>query len=292
MSLFPMADLMRHARENRYGVPAFNVNDTYSIAAAIAAAEEEDAPLILMGWEGELEGPNMVYFSSLAVGAAQKARVPVAIHLDHGTSFAWAQRAIQHGFTSVMIDSSMLPFDENVAVTRKVVEAAHACGVTVEAELGHIIGADVVLTEEQQRANMTDPGEAARFVEATGVDALAVAVGNAHGLYKYTPKLDLERLETIVQRVQCHVVMHGGSGTPSLPEAVQLGVTKINIGTDIQVAFRESVKQTLQQYSLENLDSTSILGPATQAMKQVMVDRIRLFSANGQGREADRFLRA
>jgi fructose-bisphosphate aldolase class II len=280
-----MEFLLRHARSNGYGVPAFNVNNLESIQAAVEAAEEEDSPLILMGWEGDLEYAGSEYFSALALAGAKKARVPVAIHLDHGSTFEWCMEAIRWGFTSVMIDASPLPFEQNVAVTRKVVEVGHAAGATVEAELGHIETGDVILTDEQLAKNMTDPDEAVRFVEETGVDALAVAVGNAHGLYKYEPKLDFGRLETIVNKVNCFVVMHGGSGTPGLPKAIQLGVTKVNIGTDIAVAFRESVNRTLKDKPLEGLYQDAILNPATEAMKQVMKGRMQEFGSSGQGQK-------
>jgi fructose-bisphosphate aldolase class II len=222
------------------------------------------------------------YFSALALAGAQNARVPTAIHLDHGSSFEWVVRAIKYGFTSVMMDASLEPYEENVAITRKVVEVAHAVGVTVEAELGHMLTGDVILTDEQAAKNMTDPDEAARFVKETGVDALAVAIGNAHGLYTYEPKLDFKRLETIVKKMDAFVVMHGGSGTPGLPECIKLGVTKINIASDVQVAFRESVKRTFENEPLESLHATDILTPATEAMKEVMKAKMREFGSYGQ----------
>lgn len=283
MSLFSMDVLLKHAKESGYAIPAFNVYDLKSMQTAFEAAEEEDAPLIVMGYEGHIEYAGVEAFSTLALSGARRTDIPVAIHLDHGSSFEWAMKAIRNGFTSVMVDASRLPFEENVAITKKVVDAAHAVGVSVEAELGHIGKGDVILTEEQTEKSMTDPMEAALFVEKTGIDALAVAIGNAHGLYTYEPKLDFKRLEAISKNVDAYLVLHGGSGTPGLTEAIKLGITKINIFTDTQVALRNSIKRTLETRLLEDLEAIDLMKPASQEMKEVMRAKMREFNCHGQG---------
>jgi fructose-bisphosphate aldolase class II len=283
MSLVSMDVLLKHARENGYGIPAFNVYDLKSMQSAIDVAEEEDAPIIIMGYEGHIEYAGGDAFSTLALSLADRTDIPIALHLDHGSSFEWAMKAIRYGFTSVMVDASRQPFEKNVEVTKRVVEAAHAVGVSVEAELGHIETGDVKLTEEQAAKKMTDPAEAAIFVEKTGVDALAVAVGNAHGLYKYEPKLDFRRLEDISRNVDAYIVLHGGSGTPGIADAIKLGVTKINIYTDTQVAFRNSIKRTLESRPLEDLDAIEIMRPAILELKGVMRAKIREFKCHGHG---------
>jgi fructose-bisphosphate aldolase class II len=280
-----MRFLLEHAKQCRYAVPAFNVNDLQSVQATVGAAEDEDSPVILAATPAALEYGGVDCLSALICVAATKAQVPVAVHLDHGRSFEWAQACIRRGFSSVMIDASKMPFEENVARTKEVAQAGHAVDVTVEAELGRIVKGDVVLSAEQRDAFMTDPDEAARFVDLTHVDALAVAVGNAHGLYAYEPRLDLERLDKIARRTDAFLVLHGGSGTPRLPEAIALGVVKININADLQVAFRSSVKQTLDTQPLDSLYAVDILGPAREAMREAARAKIRQFGSAGHGHQ-------
>jgi fructose-bisphosphate aldolase class II len=279
-----MAFMMKHAKENHYGIPAFNVWDLGSIRAAELAAEQEDAPVILAGAESHMKygGENLKHWAALAIECAENSSVPMAVHLDHGRRFELAMQCIRLGFTSVMIDSSALPYEENAAIAKSVVDAAHAVGVTVEAELGHVGSGMDKLTKEMIEESFTKPDEAVRFVEETGVDALAVAVGNLHGLYKFEPNVDMDLLATLCEKVPAYIVMHGGSGTPDLDQAVKLGVTKVNIGTDIGVAFRKSVAKTLKENPLEQLSGLSILQPSIEAMKEVMVGRIRQFGCNGQ----------
>jgi len=281
MSLVSMNVLLAHAREHRYAVPAFTVN-LESIETAARAAEEEDSPIILMGWEGDLQRTDIRHWAALTRAVAQSSRVPTAVHLDHGTCFRICMEAIQCGFTSVMIDGSGKPYQENVAVTRKVVETAHVVGVTVEAELGRVGQGSEKLTKAEAQQMMTDPDQAAEFVRATGVDALAVAVGNLHGLYKYEPKLDLERLEEIRNKVDCFIVLHGGSGTPRRPEAIARGVTKINVAADLQLAFLGGIRRVLENVPATPRYQANVLVPATDAMKEVMKATIREFGACGQ----------
>ncbi len=282
MALVPMKDILADARAKHYGIPAFNVWDMGSIRSAVEVAEEENAPLILAGAEFHMKYGGMRYFATLALESAKRARVPIAVHLDHGRSFELAMECIQLGFTSVMIDSSTKPWEENVAVTKQVVAAAHAVGVTVEAEIGHVGQASEELTEDMRSRLLTKPEDAKRFAEETGVDALAVAVGNLHGLYRFPPRLEMDRLEAIANVCPAYLVMHGGSGTPGLDTAVRLGCTKVNVGTDLQVAFREAVKKTLDENPLESLHALSILKAANENMKAVMRDYMRLFGCSGK----------
>jgi fructose-bisphosphate aldolase class II len=282
MSLVTMAPLLQDAREHAYAVAAFNVWNLESTMAAVQAAEEEDAPLILAGGARTFAFAGLENWAAVTLQAARAARVPVAVHLDHGSSFELVLRCIRCGFTSVMIDASLMPLRENVELTKRVVEAAHAVGVTAEAELGHVGLGEEMSDQSQASQYLTDPDEAIWFVEQTGVDALAVSVGNLHGLYKFEPRLDLKRLEAIAQKTGACLVMHGGSGTPGLPEAIRRGITKINIGTDIQVAFKESLQGVLNTRPLKSLNSSAILAPAIVAMSEVMRAKIREFGSNGQ----------
>ncbi len=282
VALVPVKLLLEYAKRGGYGVAAFNVYDMQSIQAVVEVAESEDSPVILAGWEGHLTYAGIDYFSSLARTAAKRVDVPVAVHLDHGTSLGWVSKCIQHGFTSVMIDASGHSFDENVAITKQVVEFAHPAGVTVEAELGHMPTGDQELTARDREAYFTDPDQAVEFVKKTGVDALAVSIGTAHGLYRFEPKLDLKRLEEIASRVDAYIVLHGGTGTPGLPQAIKLGVTKINIGAALRVAFRESVQSTAKDPSFHSLDPTDILDRAKQAQKEVIKEILHSFGSRGK----------
>ncbi len=282
MSLTSSKPLMEHAKKEGYAVPCLNVIDVETLQAIIAAAEIEQSPVMLSVTPATLDFLGIEYFSAMAKVAAEKASVPVAIHLDHGRTFKHIQECIRNGFTSVMIDASRMPFEENVTITKKAIEAAHAVDVTVEAELGKLVLGTEKLEENQYNANMTDPDEAQRFVQETGVDSLAVSVGNAHGVYKHEPKLDLPRVEEIVKKIDGFVVLHGGSGTPRIPEAIKLGVAKVNINADIQVAFRESIKNTIDNNPLDALYAVDMMIPAREAMMKVAQAKMQLFGSSGQ----------
>lgn len=273
-------ELLLHAQENKYAVGAFNVNNMEGIQAIIGAAEELKAPVILQASQGGLKYAGVEYIAGLGKLAASQAKVPVALHLDHGTDFDQVMQCIRNGFTSVMIDGSRFPLEENIAFTKKVVEIAHMVGVTVEAELGKIGGTEDHITVSDKDATFTDPMEAKRFVEETGVDYLAIAVGTAHGVYKGEPKLDYDRIIEIRNMVDVPLVLHGSSGVPaeSLQKAISLGICKINIDTDIRAAFAKSVKE----YMLSNpdqIDPRKILGPASEAMKRVIMEKMKIFGS-------------
>jgi fructose-bisphosphate aldolase class II len=282
MALVDMKVLLQKARREGYAVPAFNITDLQSIQVVVAVCEEENAPCLMEAAEPTLRTYGADYLVAMAEVAARRARVPVAFHLDHGKSFEVIMAGIRAGFTSVMIDASEKPFDENAAITKRIVDIAHACGVSVEAELGHVGVADHEPTAEEKAKFLTDPDEAARFVQLTQVDALAVAVGTAHGMYKYEPQLDLERLQAIAARVPLPLVLHGGSGTPGLERTPPLGIAKINIFTDLQIPIREKAKEILTTVPLEKLMAPRIWKTANEAAAPVVRERIRLLGAAGK----------
>ena len=195
-------EILQAARNGGYAVGAFNLNNMEILQAIVEAAEEERSPVIIQASQGALKYAGIEYIAGLARIAAEKATVPVALNLDHGTSFHMVQ-CIRHGFTAVMIDGSKLPFEENIAIVQKVVEVAHPNNVSVEAELGKIGGVEDDIVVSDREATFTDPDEAAEFAERTKCDALAIAIGTAHGLYKGEPKLDFERLREIRRRRMC-----------------------------------------------------------------------------------------
>jgi len=298
-------DLMVPARKKGYAIPALNVQNLESLTTAAEAAVDEKSPVILQITPSVIKYAGLPYIVGLAKTAAQLATVPISIHLDHGEDFETAAKCVDAGFTSVMIDGSFLKFDENVTLTKRVVNIAHAKGVSVESELGKLAGVEERSVEEKD-AILTDPNTAAEFIEKTGVDTLAVAIGTSHGAYKFKSqaKLDLERLKTISQKVSIPLVLHGASSVPQwlvekatkygaelggakgIPEdqykkAIALGIAKINIDTDMRLAFTATVREVLTN-SPKEFDPRKILGPAKEAMKQIAKSKMQLFGSSGK----------
>ncbi len=275
--------ILDHAKENKYAVGAFNVNNMEIVQAIIAAAEETRSPVILQASQGALKYAGVEYIAALAKLAAEKATVPVAVHLDHGTDFKQIMLCIRNGFTSVMIDGSKYPLEENIEKTKQVVEIAESVGVSVEAELGKIGGTEDDIVVSEREATFTDPDEAKRFVEETGVDSLAVAIGTAHGPYKGVPELDFERLKAIREKIDVAIVLHGSSGVAydDLRKAIEIGVSKINIDTDVRMAFSKGVKGVLDANPNE-IDPRNILGPAREIMKESIMEKMEVFGSVGK----------
>jgi fructose-bisphosphate aldolase class II len=283
MTLACTKALLTKARKEGYGIPAFNITDLHSIMTIVKVCEEEKAPCLIELGEKTIEmyGPTFIsYIAAIAKVAAKNASVPVALHLDHGEKMESIMMAIREGFSSVMIDASSESFDENVARTKEIVRIAHACGVSVEAELGHVgTGSG---DETDNKKFYTDPEEAARFVELTNVDALAVAIGTAHGRYKYEPKLDLERLEEISKKVSIPLVLHGSSGTPGVEKTTKLGISKVNVFTDIQIPIVEKTKEIMDNTPLEKLKAASIWNPANEAAIPAIRNNLRMLNTSGK----------
>jgi fructose-bisphosphate aldolase class II len=276
-------ELFQAAKAGGYAVGAFNLNNMEILQAIIEAAEEENSPVFIQASQGGIKYAGIEYIAGMAKVAADKVKVPIALNLDHGTSFTQVVQCVRHGFSAVMIDGSKHPFEENIAVTQKVVEVAHPNGVSVEAELGKIGGVEDDIVVASAEATFTDPKEAAEFVERTNVDALAVAIGTAHGVYKGEPKLDFKRLEAIAASTDVPLVLHGASGIgdEQIRRAIPYGVTKINIDTDLRVAFSQAIKDLLAKKPNE-IDPRKILGPARDAMKEVARAKMRLFGSAGR----------
>jgi len=277
------------------------------VLAVAEAATEEKSPAIVALTPSAIKYGGLAYLSKIVKTAAEAAPVPMSLHLDHSEDFDTAQKCIGAGFTSVMIDGSHLKFEDNIALTKRVVDIAHPKGVSVEAELGRLAGVEESTIEEKD-AMLTDPNVAAEFVEKTEVDALAVAIGTSHGAYKFKtePKLDFGRLELIKEKVDIPLVLHGASSVPSwiiekaakygaqlegakgIPEdhikkAITMGIAKINIDTDLRLAFTATVREVLAK-SPKEFDPRKILGPAKEAMKEVVKAKMRLFGSSGKAR--------
>ena len=298
-------DLLLAARREAYAVGAFNIQNLESLSAVVEAAAEEKSPVIVAVTPGAIKYAGLKYLAGLVRAAAESSPVPMSLHLDHGEGMETVSKCLEAGFTSVMIDGSHMKFEENVAITKRVVDLARPKGVSVEAELGRLAGVEEKTVEERE-AVLTDPDEAEEFVRRTGVDALAVSIGTSHGAYKFKgePKLDFERLRLIREKVNVPLVLHGASSVPKwiiekatkygaelagakgIPEghikkAIALGITKINIDTDLRLAFTATVREVLAN-SPKEFDPRKILGPAKEAMKEVVKGKMRLFGSSGK----------
>ncbi|MDM8143084.1 class II fructose-bisphosphate aldolase [Megamonas hypermegale] len=263
MALVSLKEIL--SLQEKGAVGAFSTYDLFSAQGIIAGAEKANMPVILMIGSAVLSKPGNEEIGALMVKLAKEAKVPAAVFLDHSKTFELCMKAIQIGFSAVMIDGSYLPFDENVALTKKVVEAAHAVGVSVEAEIGALAGIED--GEAVADAKVTDPKDAAEFARLTNVDALALSIGNAHGLYKGVPHLHYEVLEGTAKLIDTPLVLHGGTGLSKeqFAKCIDLGVKKVNIGTEIKRSFMD----TFTKVHMENVEAYDFIGAPQQAKAAV-----------------------
>lgn len=284
--LVPGIDILAKANIDNYAIGAFNTSNLESTQAIIESAEELSSPVIIQVSEGGFNYAGGKSIAAIVKTMAADASVPIALHLDHGKEFSILMKAVRYGFTSIMFDGSRYPLDENIEKTRRIVDIARSVGISVEAELGKIGGIEDNVSVSDNDALFTDPDEAVKFVKETGVDYLAIAIGTAHGQYKGTPHLDFERLKEIKSRLGMPIVLHGASGVPEddIKKAVNLGVNKINIDTDIREAFTAAVRQFLNE-NPEEYDPRKILGPAKKSMKEVIKKKIIMFGSDDKAKE-------
>ncbi|KEF34887.1 MULTISPECIES: class II fructose-1,6-bisphosphate aldolase [Deinococcus] len=298
-------DILVPARAGRYGVPSFNTNNMEITQAIIHTAERLRSPVMVQMSEGAIKygGQDL---ANLVIDLAERASVPVALHLDHGSSYESALRAIKMGFTSVMIDASHHGFEDNVRETRRVVEAAHAMGISVESELGRLGGIEEHIVVDEKDAFLTDPEEAVQFIEQTGTDYLAIAIGTSHGAYKGKgrPFIDHARIEKIAALTTIPLVAHGSSGVPAeiverfrasggeigdaagiadedLQRATQHGIAKVNVDTDLRLASTVAIREVLQKNPKE-FDPRKIFGPARDLMSQIVEHKLRVLGSVGK----------
>ena len=272
------------ANEHSFAVPAFNISDWAMFQGIVEISEETDAPLLVAIHPDEVRHIGREMITGI-IERSHRSSVPIAIHWDHGATYEQILEAIRFGFTSVMIDGSLKPFEENVAISRKVTESAHALGVSVEAELGTIGANDSYAEAGSAEIIYTDPDDAVTFVEQTGVDSLAVAIGTFHGLYPahLKPELKLDLLKEIKSRVEIPLVLHGGSGNPDdeIREAARIGINKINISTDIKIAYHNKMREVLGN-DPKMREPNAIQPACIEAMKVVAAQKIDLFGAAGK----------
>ena len=275
--------LLLDAQKGKYAVPAFNVHNMETIQTVVEAAAELRSPILVAATPGTMKYAGPEFFIKLVEICSDKYDIPIAMHLDHHESYDEIVNAIQIGTKSAMIDASHLSFEENVAMVKKVVDYAHRFDVTVEGELGILGGQEDDLVRDDKDSKYTNPAQAKEYVERTGIDSLAVAIGTAHGVYKEEPKLDFERLAEIRAVVDVPLVLHGASGVPAeqVKKAIELGITKVNIATELKMPFAETLRQVLVSKPNES-DPRKYFGPAKEAMKKVAIEKILMCGSNGK----------
>ncbi|MGD8506383.1 MAG: class II fructose-1,6-bisphosphate aldolase [Candidatus Bathyarchaeota archaeon] len=298
-------EILASAAAEKYAVGAFNICNLESLQAVVTAAKEENSPVIVAVTPSAIEYAGLSHLAKMVEETSQLVPTPMSLHLDHGKDLETIAKCLDAGFTSIMVDGSHLNFEENIALARDVIGLAHPKGVAVEAELGRLAGVEEVAVEEKD-AVLTDPEAAKEFVERTNVDALAVAIGTSHGAYKFRgePKLDFKRLTEIKGELDVPLVLHGASEVPawiiekatrygaqlvgargmpdeSIKQAIRLGIAKINIDTDLRLAFTATIREILAT-SPAQFDPRKILGPAREAMKKVAKSKMRLFGSSNK----------
>lgn len=278
-----MNEFLPKAKANKFAVGQFNMNNLEFAQAIVDAAIEEQSPFIYGVSEGALKYMGIEFTVALAEAAAKKSGLPIALHLDHGSSFEVAMKCIRAGFSSVMFDGSHYTLEENIRLTKEVVRAAREMGVSVEGELGTIGGVEDDISVDEEHASLAKPEEAIRFYEETGVDCLAIAVGTAHGMYKGEVKIRYDIIEEVTSKIPVPVVLHGGSGVPdeAIRKSIAAGVGKINVNTENQVACTNAIRKVLSSNDTV-YDPRKYLTPARDAMVAVVREKIRLFGSNNQ----------
>lgn len=282
--LSALKDVLCAAQAGGYAVPAFDCVEDVMVRTILETCAQLRCPAILMGLPGpDLEGNGWFYVPGLVRAVADRHAIPVVLHLDHATELDDIRRAVDIGYTSVMIDGSRLLFAANVRLTRAAVEIAHPHGISVEAELGHVGGSDVENTQFAVSV-LTEPTEARLFVEETGVEALAVSIGTAHGIYRQLPKLNITRLNEIRAATNVPLVLHGGSGTPvdQLQEAVRHGVTKLNIYADNRIAMCRGLKEAAAAQTRPDPLPRDLFGLVRQRLAETVTEKIRLLFAENR----------
>ena len=282
MPLVTSEEMLSKAQEGGYAVGAFNAENMEMVKAIIQAAEELKAPVMIQTTPSTIKYGTVETYAAIVAAEAEKAAVPVCLHLDHGSSFELAMQAMHAGYTSVMIDGSKLDFEANIAETKRVADVANALDIPCEAELGKVGGKEDDL-DGGNGNGYTVPSEAAEFAERTGVDSLAVAIGTAHGVYKGTPKLDMERLSEIRKVVSVPLVLHGTSGVPddAVRECVARGMCKVNYATDLRIAFSKGLKEYLAK-DPEVFDPKKYSAVGREYVKEYVKSKILVCGSNGK----------
>ena len=283
MNIVSTREMLNKAQREGYAVPAFNIHNLETLQVVVETAAELKSPVILAGTPSTIDYAGGEYIVAMAEVAAKKHDIPIAIHLDHFEKIDEIKHYVNIGFKSTMIDASHESFEDNIAIVKQVVEYAHRYDATVEAELGRLGGQEDDLIVDEKDTKYTNPAQAKEYVERTGIDSLAVAIGTAHGLYKGEAKLDLDRLAEIRAMVEVPLVLHGASDVPDelVKKAISLGICKVNVATDLKIPFSDAVKK----YFIENPDANDprkYMAPGKEAMKKIVAHKIMVCGSNGK----------
>lgn len=275
MELVNPKSLIACARKEGYAIPAFNVHNLETVQAVISGAAKLKSPVMIATTPGTIKHAGIENIAAIVRICAKNNNIPVALHVDHCGDYELLESCARNGYTSLMIDASKLNYDQNIDITRKVVDLGKKYGICVEAELGKIGGVEDDLRVSEAEALMTVPEEAADFVQKTGIDTLAVAIGTAHGLYKGEPKLDYERLSKIAGMVDIPLVLHGASGLKpeAVKKAISLGISKVNIATELKIPFADAIKKVFKENPEEN-DPRKYMGAGRQAAQNMVESKI------------------
>ena len=283
MYLISSQEMLKKAQREHYAVPAFNIHNLETIQVVIDTAKDMQSPVILAATPATYNYAGTQYLINICKTAAQIHHFPFALHLDHHENLSDIKTKIEEGIRSIMIDASHYPFEENIDIVSKMVTFSHKYNASVEAELGRLGGQEDDLVVDDKESAFTDPDAAKEYVERTGIDSLAVAIGSAHGLYKGEPKLDFERLAKIRDKVEVPLVLHGASGIPEVmvKKSISLGICKVNVATELKIAFSDALKQDFKSHPDAN-DPRHYMQPAKSAMKKIVEEKIRICGSAGK----------
>ncbi|MDR0551640.1 MAG: class II fructose-bisphosphate aldolase [Spirochaetaceae bacterium] len=284
MELVTLRDLLPRAKKERYAVGAFNFNGYEDAAGILAGAEEARSPVIMMASQGACQYIGVYEAAGLVQGMAKRAKVPVCLHLDHATDYDLIKEAVKAGFSSVMVDASAKPYEDNIRESAAIVRFARDYNCSVEAELGKVGGKEEHIVVEDRSATFTDPAEVPRYVEETGIDALAIAFGSVHGFYKSEPKLDFERLAAILKLTDCPLVLHGGTGIPiaDIQRCITMGLAKVNVGTELKAAFANTIRKMCAEVSPDEFDPRKFLKPVKAVCAAIVKEKLTAFGSAGK----------
>lgn len=281
MALVTLKEILAGTKEGHYAVGGFNFNEYEDAQGIVDGAVAKNSPVILMASMGAVKYIGLKQVAGMIKGMAESVNIPVCLHLDHATDPDLIKEAIRAGFTSVMIDASAKDYETNIAESKAIVEFAKDFNCSVEAELGKVGGKEENIVVDDASAAFTDPADVRRFVEETGIDALAIAIGTAHGFYKSEPKLDFDRLAKIVEVTDCPLVLHGGTGVPveDFKKCVQMGMSKINVGTELKATFSNAVRKAVAGNPESEFDPRKYVGPVKVACAEVVKEKIEIFNS-------------
>jgi ketose-bisphosphate aldolase len=284
MAFVTLKEILKDTRKGHYVVGAFNFNGYEDAQGMINGAVEKRSPIILMASLGACKYIGLKQTVGMVRGMAESVDIPVCLHLDHATDYDYIKAAVKEGFTSVMVDASALDYETNIRDTKAIVEFAHKYGVSVEAELGKVGGKEEQVVVSDMSATFTDPADVPRFVEETGLDALAIAFGSVHGFYKSEPKLDFERLGKILKLTDAPLVLHGGTGIPEqdFKRCISMGMAKINVGTEFKKAFTDTLRKMCKELPESQVDPRKYMQPVKDICAQIVKGKIDIFGSAGK----------